>query len=346
VTTPAPKWPERHKRTGVAYAVSPQGLELPVIDLTHPLFSAIPGDAEFDRLRAEYWNQAAKRKKVPVWIQRLFWVFFLRQSIIGRGLLASAGGFLDWQSTYLLKLTPEHLGKSYAVKLDHRIVESLPGVSIRLRLRQMAELCAEDLATRLPRARPDAELVFVNIGGGPAIDSINALLLLRQQHPSLLASRRVRIHVLDLKAEGATFGARALAALQEEGGALRGIDVTLDEVPYDWAHSEELKTLLQKILPFGCVATISSEGALFEYGSDEAIVANLQQLKLSLPYGTAIIGSVTRGDDLARAFHGTGGARVIPRGLERFGELAARGGWRVDQTKTTPLSDQVRLATI
>jgi hypothetical protein len=343
MTTPAPKWPERHKRAGVAYAVSPQGLELPVIDVTHPLFSSATEDAELDPLRAHYWSEAAKRKKVPRWIQRLFWVVFLRQSIIGRGLLAAAGGFLDWQSTYLMKLTPENLGEAYARKLDHRIVASLPGVSMRLRLRQMAELLAEDLATRLSQVAPDAELVLVNIGGGPAMDSINALLLLRRERPSLLASRRVRIRVLDLKSEGATFGVRALAALQADGGGLRGIDVTLDEVPYDWAHSGELKKLLEKSLPANSLTAVSSEGALFEYGSDEEIVSNLQQLKLSLPAGTAIVGSVTRGDDLARAFHGTGGARVIPRGLERFGELAARGGWRVDQSKTTPLSDQVRL---
>jgi hypothetical protein len=341
-----PKRPERDKHPGVTYAVTPDGLELPVIDLTHPLFSAAIGAAELDRLSAQYWSEAKSRKKLPLWLQRLLIVVVLGRSVIGRGLIAAAGGFLDWQTTYLLKLGPETLGRAYAGKIDRRIVASLPATSIRLRVRQMAELVAEDLTARLTTAATDAPIVLVNLGGGPAMDSLNAVILLRRKDPARLLGRSVRIHVLDLKPEGASFGGRALAALQASGGPLQGIDVTLSHTPFDWAHPEALKPLLDEVLPARAVATISSEGALFEYGTDEQIVTNLTALRAAVPKGTPVVGSVTRGDDLTRAVHGSGGARVIPRGLQAFESLANRAGWRVEQSTTTPLSDQVRLGMI
>jgi hypothetical protein len=82
-------------------------------------------------------------------------------------------------------------------------------------------------------ARPGDPLLLLNIGGGSAIDSLNALLLLHRERPGSLADRGIRIYVLDLDTAGPTFGARALAALQAEGAPLHGLDIRLTHVPYD-----------------------------------------------------------------------------------------------------------------
>jgi hypothetical protein len=39
--------PERHKQAGLCYAVTDDGIELPVIDVTQPAFTFNPTDAEF-----------------------------------------------------------------------------------------------------------------------------------------------------------------------------------------------------------------------------------------------------------------------------------------------------------
>ena len=46
--------PEGQKRFGVSYAVTDTGLELPVIDVTHPAFAIAPTDAELDALAAAF----------------------------------------------------------------------------------------------------------------------------------------------------------------------------------------------------------------------------------------------------------------------------------------------------
>jgi hypothetical protein len=92
------------------------------------------------------------------------------------------------------------------------------------------------------------------------------------------------------------------------------------------------------------VTAASSEGALFEYGSDEDIVANLQVLRGATGAGSFIVGSVTRDDPEGRRLRAMSRIPVRPRGLARFGELAGRAGWRVETAVELPFTDVVRLA--
>jgi hypothetical protein len=48
-----PKIIERNKRAGVFYVVTDDGLELPVIDLTHPAFELILSEAELKTLQQQ-----------------------------------------------------------------------------------------------------------------------------------------------------------------------------------------------------------------------------------------------------------------------------------------------------
>src|SRR4051812_18584795 len=162
---------ERNKQAGVSYAVTNDGLELPVVDVTHPAF-ATELDPETERLMvAQFLAEQRRFARLPPLVQRVLMRFFTRGSRIARGLRRAEGTFLDGMTTYLFKLGPKNLG-SYAVRVDRRILMSLPAISVRLRLLDMARLLADELASRLAR-QPKQPLHFVNIAGGPGIDSLN-----------------------------------------------------------------------------------------------------------------------------------------------------------------------------
>lgn len=337
-----PKIREQHKRPGVSYALTDDGVELPVIDITHPAFALAVSEAELSRLTDQFVREAKRREKVPAFLQRLFFRLVLRRSLLGRGIMGAAGAFLSGMSTYLLKLGPENLGEAYAGPIDRKIAASLPALALRLRLEDMARLLAERLGPAL-RTKPDRPLVLLDIAGGPAMDSLNALLLLAKEHPGVLAGRRISIHALDLEKEAPGFGRRALAALLGEGAPLHGLDLRFHYVPHDWKDVQELRELLDALRVDDPVMAASSEGGLFEYGSDEEIVANLETLGAGTPAETFLVGSVTRGDGPARYLNASSKIPIQPRRLEDFRALVERAGWTVEQALERPFSYNVRL---
>jgi hypothetical protein len=209
---------------------------------------------------------------------------------------------------------------------------------LRLRTQQVARLTADGLAAQLAAA-PGMPLHLINIGGGPAVDSMNTLILLNKRDESLLRHPIV-IHVLDLDDAGPFFGNTALVAHKAGSGPLAGRDIAFDHRPYDWDNSDLLKQLVGGLTAAGAIIAASSEGGLFEYGSDEAIVANL----LALRAGAQLVaGSVTTADELRRRAINESRFKLIPRGLEGFAPLAARCGFRIAQAESAQLSDQVLL---
>jgi hypothetical protein len=338
--------PETRKKPGVFYAESADGIELPIVDLTHPSF-ALPVDrAEATALIERYARAEARRGRLQQWARRPFYGYFLKRSVLGRALMGAAGTFLPGMPTYLLKLGPDHLGAGYAQEIDRRIAASPPALAMRLRLLDVVALLVEGLVPAL--ARPAAEpLHLVDIGGGPASDSLNALILLRKEHPALIEGRAVRIHVLDRDDRGPLFGARALEALRGEGGPLRGLDVSLEHVRYDWTDTMVLDATLAAIARAGGIVACSSEGALFDYGSDEEIRANLASIRRGSPAGAIVVGTVTRARRAARPGTRREKSRhrvaVIPRTPEEFETLVGSAGWRVEKRLETPLQFHVRL---
>ena len=327
------------------YAESADGIELPVVDVTHPSFALPVGRPEaIDRI--ERYAQAERRRgRLRQWARRRFYGYFLKRSVLGRALMGAAGTFLPGMPTYLLKLGPDHLGAGYAQEIDRRIAGSPPALAMRLRLLDVVTLLAEGIAPSLA-ADATAPLHFVNIGGGPASDCLNALILLRRDHAGSLEGRKVRIHVFDRDDGGPLFGARALEALRSEGGPLRGLDITLEHVRYDWTDTTVLDTGLAAMTRDGGLVACSSEGALFDYGSDEEIRANLASIRRGTRAGTIVVGTVTRA---ARA-RGLGARErsphrvaVIPRTFEEFETLVHSAGWRVEKRLETPLQLHVRL---
>ena len=91
--------PEAHKRFGVSYAVTDAGLELPVIDVTHPAFAIAPTDAELEALAAAFQEMMARQRDATE-EQLAAMRSMLEGSILGRGMLAGSGTFLTGLDTY------------------------------------------------------------------------------------------------------------------------------------------------------------------------------------------------------------------------------------------------------
>jgi hypothetical protein len=332
---------ERDKKPGVCYAVTHDGLELPVVDITHPAFERSLSEEKQQLLVQRFLDEQRRFARMPSWLRGGLMRFFLRGSRIGQGLRRAEGTFLDGMTTYLFKVGPKNLG-SYAVPVDRRILMSLPAISVRLRLSDMARLLADGLMQGLASdaRRP---LMLLNIAGGPAIDSLNALILLRHERPELLGERRIVVHVMDGDEHGPLFGARAALALSAPGAPLAGLNLTFEHTRYDWSDVSGLTPALETATHDDALLAVSSEGGLFEYGSDQDILANLRAIAAAKLPGSFVVGSVTRDDEIIRTLKLTSTAATIPRGLPVFAPLVAQAGFRVMRSIARPLSDQVAL---
>jgi hypothetical protein len=326
----------------VAFARTREGFELPVIDVTNPRF-ALPGDpAEVDRLGAAFLADERRRRYIPDFIMRMLLRSAARRSRLVKALFNSDTGFLDSISTYVMKLGADNLVPPYDSPVDRRLASSPHVVLVRLRMQQIAHLMAGALADDLSGADATAPLSLINIGGGPALDSINALIVLRKARPALV-NRPVAIEVLDAGADGAFFGANALAALKAEHGPLAGADVVMRHHDYDWDRPAALESLVGKLASAGAVIGASSEGALFEYGSDKAVVENLEALRASGAGARFVAGSVTSADQMRRRMINRTLFKLKPRGLEGVAPLVAQGGFRIVRSEPAFLSTQVLL---
>jgi hypothetical protein len=200
-------------------------------------------------------------------------------------------------------------------------------------------LLAEALLAPLAEA-PGAPLRLVNIAGGPALDSIIALIMLARAHATLM-QRPIAIHVFDAQQDGPAFGARALLALTAPAGPLHGLEVQFQHHAYDWNDAAPLVRLLASLAGHGALIAASSEGGLFEYGTDGAIVANLTALAQA---GVPIVaGSVTSSSEVRKRMIAQTRFRLFARGLEGFAPLAERSGYTIAESHSTVMSEQVLL---
>jgi hypothetical protein len=330
--------PEKNKRAGVYYAVSDDGIELPVIDITHPAFACQVSAAELETL-----IEAMQRSgQIPFSALQAA----AQKSVLLRGIVESAGTFTTGMMTYLNKLGPDNLGEGYAGPLDRQWASSLTPLTFRWRMQDVARLLADDLVSSLA-AHPGKPVHLINIAGGPAADSLNALILVQKEHPEHLAGRQVWIHVLDLDPQGPSFGGRCLAALQAVGAPLHGLTACFTYCAYDWNDPATLRLLIDGFEK-DSVMLASSEGGLFEYAADETIVANLKALSTGTPPDMAVVGPVVRDAStldprLKHTEHTPGRPAVRYIGLEAFAGLASLAGWAIDRSLDGPMHQVVSL---
>jgi hypothetical protein len=322
--------------TDVVYAMTDAGVKLAVIDVTNPVFRVAATDAELGAMAEQYILESEQQRVIPEAVREA-----LRNSMLGPGLMAAAGTFLDGMSTYLLKLGPENLGED-ASPIDKRIAASFPAFTARLRLLDMARLLADGLA-RTAAIEPQRRICLVNIGGGPGSDSWNALICLHAASPELLLRREIAISVLDLDPRGPAFGVRAVEALCAPAAPLSGLDIAFEHFNYEWLDADRLRETLEELGAGHAACGISSEGGLFEYGSDREIVRNLRVLHDGTASDAVVVGSVTRDGGPVRASLMANRVATRPRTIEAFQALAEEGGWRVPEVVERPFSYHVRL---
>jgi hypothetical protein len=328
---------ESNKKPGVYYALTPDGVELPIVDVTHPAFALSITPAEQEERMQTFLKETRQLEQLPKLIRIPLLRFVLRGSVLARGIRKSEGSFLSGLDTYLLKIGPEMLG-TYAKPVDRKIAGSLPSLGVRLRLQDVAQMLADCLREALSNDS-DRPVHLVNIAGGPAIDSLNALTIIRKKSPSLLVEQKIAIEVLDVDDAGPKFGEAALQSMSQNGGPLTGLSCSFRHIRYNWANANDLQRLLRELQSFDALVVCSSEGGLFEYGSDDEILSNLRTLRGSKSV-YAVVGSVTRADEATRLLHQTGGAAVRPRGLPVFTALAQKAGWNLARAIERPFSDQ------
>ncbi len=332
-----PETPKQH--SDLIYAKAPDGRRLPVIDLTDPRFAVADDPAS----RTRYCETAREWELRGRWMPGVLMRVMLRQmakrSALASALFSSDRGFLDSISTYILKLGAELYPDGFPAALDRKLAASPHFVFIRLRMQQIAKLLAEALIEPLT-ASTSAPLHLLNIAGGPALDSINVILFLNRARPDLL-QRPIVIDVLDVQTDGPAFGANALAALKETGAPLAQLSVEFRHRAYDWNAPAALTALLAAMRSDGAIVAASSEGGLFEYGSDDAILGNLKTLRVG---GVNIVsGSVTSASAGRRRMIAQTKFALVPRGVEGFAPLAAQAGYEIAKSDNAYLSDQVLL---
>jgi hypothetical protein len=328
------------RRDGVALAETAEGMLLPLIDVGHPRFTVCDDEATLRRLRREVEADERRHDLLPRFL--LAWMLrrAARTSRFVRAMTEPQSTYLDGISTYAMKLGAANLVPPFDGEIDERFAASPRATVLRLRMQQMAGLLA-DAAQRQERLAPGRPLHVINIAGGPAMDAINAVLLLSRRTPGALGGA-IKIHVLDREESGAAFGQAALAALQS-GGPLAGVAVEMRWQPYDWNETALLERLVGDISAEGGVIIAASEGGLFEYGSDAAILNNLRVLASGGRGAGAVVGSVTSAHLARRRNPIQSRLALAPRGVEGFTPLAVRAGFTVTQSQDAVLSHQVEL---
>ena len=258
--------PEPNKVPGLPYVFTDTGLELPVLDITHPLFEQSIDDSTLAAQRAQSPALAALVRAMPEAQRR---AITERSYIWGTHFTGGAAtSYLSGMGTYMLKLGPRLVGGGEDRESDRRATMGVGGIAARMRLRDLCRGQADVLVPSLA-AHPKVPLRLVNIAGGAAADTINTLRLVHRRNTHLLWERRIEIHLLEIDTTGPHFAARSLAALRRSGEEFGTLDLDLRFHNTSWGDEAAWAAILEDGGRDLCFC--SSEGGLFEYGSPEEI---------------------------------------------------------------------------
>ena len=302
---------QRHP-PGVCTARTDGGQVLPVLDITHPAFAT-----EVVRERREDVEEAVRVEA------RLF--AGLREGERPMRTIHVASAL----RTYRAKLGDEGLGWARWFPFL-RSADGFLAEQIRRRAQSVARLLAAALVAPLSR-RPGVPVHLVNIAGGAASDSLNALIVLNRDRPFHLMGRALRVHVLDVDPAGPHFAARALTSLRAPGAPLARLDAELEHTPYDWNEPGRLPALLAPWRAEDAILVGSSEGGLLEYCPDALVLEHLRRLGEGAPSDFALACTAWRGDEVGEAARALRGRDqpLRPHTTESVTALAERAGWSV-----------------
>ena len=268
---------EKRKIPGISYALTESGIELPILDITHPLFKASINKANLEKLRKSIEKTGDKMvirlKEMPSFLTN----FLSQHSYIIAGFLSinKENNFLSGISTLMMKLGPGLIGNGISKIFERRASRSISSVTLRVRIQDICKLEADALIPQLIQW-PEKDLCFINIGGGTASDSINTLILILKKYPSLLKNRKIEIDVLDMDTFGPGFGKNCIESLKTPDQYFHLLDISFRYIKYNWNDPSHMEGILFERKEW--VTLCSSEGGLFEYGSNEEIISNLNLL--------------------------------------------------------------------
>src|SRR6266568_8677308 len=95
--------------SAVTFAKTPDGLALPIIDVTHPDF-AVPDDpASLAAQRDAFIEWDRRNRRLPLFLSKLLMRMAARRSRLVRTLVQSDSSYLDSITTYVMKLGGKHL---------------------------------------------------------------------------------------------------------------------------------------------------------------------------------------------------------------------------------------------
>jgi hypothetical protein len=324
----------KNKIPKLSYAFTLNGVELPVLDTTHPLFLSTIDEVKLKEMLRKSEKTADKTAEkfnnMPLYIKK----FLAKRSFIMSELLQENGdnAFLTGLSTLMLKLGPSLIGKGRKRFLDRLSLKGIGGIVLRMRVRDISKCMAKSIIPLLTRSS-EKNICFINIAGGAASDSINALFLILQENPVLLKNRKIEINVLDIDTYGPAFADRCIAALKAPGNRFSDLNISFKHIHYDWNSTAKLEELLSERKEW--LQICSSEGGLFEYCSDEVIIENLKTIYVNSSEDIIIAGSLLH--DIKIVDAGIIAALKIstsikPRflGLEGLKSIINKNKWKLD----------------
>jgi hypothetical protein len=181
---------------------------------------------------------------------------------------------------------------------------------------------------------PGKELCIVNIAGGAAADSINTLILVLREDPSLLRNRKIEINVFDIDTDSPGFAGRCIEALEALGSRFHGLNISLNHVKYNWADTRDLVDILAR--KRDCVVIGTSEGGLFEYASDEEIIDNLHAIHENsaddMRFSGTVIHDIHTVDPTMAAMAEESRGSMQLRGIAGLRSILERTRWKLENT--------------
>lgn len=306
----------------ILYAVFENEIQFPILDITHPLFNASIDEQAYHLSCLKSARSIESLKKMPGFIQKTF----VKMSNVDNS-------HLSGMRTLLYKLGPE---LSRGIKLGFRdkwAVKQTSFMGLRIRLRDLCRHQSKILHPQLKQF-PERNLCFCNIAGGPASDSINTLILLQESDPELLKGRKIEINILDIDTYGPNFAKRCINVLKQPGERFHDLDITLNIIHYDWSAPEALRKMSLERSDW--IQLCSSEGGLFEYGSDAEIIENLNCLYTNSPADARVTGSLI----FDRAHVNPGylgftefiGVQIRYLGLEGLQQILTQTSWVLEES--------------
>jgi hypothetical protein len=131
----------KNKIPELAYAFTPNGVELPVLDITHPYFVSCTDEKILQKLLPYVEKNAEKNarkfNKIPAFIKR----FLSKRSFAMAELFQGEGenSFASGITTLMMKLGPRLIGKGRKRFWDRQVNKGFGALVIRMRVRDISK---------------------------------------------------------------------------------------------------------------------------------------------------------------------------------------------------------------